>query len=122
MTSSNSPRATGRGKPEGELRRDRPVQLRSLDGNLHLADVSEDQAAELLQRHLCLEKRTAGGRLLYLRLICEQDLPKKASTASLNTVRHVTGPQTLASERGSDFYEHRFPPSVVDADRIRRKT
>lgn len=121
MTPPNSPRATGRGKPEGELRRDRPVQLRSFDGRLHLSDISEEQAAELLQRCLSVEKRSASGKRLYLRLLMRvEDLPKQASIASLITVRHVRGAQTARSERGANYYEHRFPDSVTITDRTRR--
>jgi hypothetical protein len=122
MSPSNSPRATGPGKPEGELRRGRTVQLRSFDAKLHLADISEEQAAELLRRGLCSEKRTVSGRCLYLRLLIrEEDLPKQSSIASLITVRHVQGPQTIRSERGADYYEHRFPDSVTITDRKPRK-
>jgi hypothetical protein len=123
MTASNSPRATGRGKPEGEPRRDRRVQLRSIDAKLHLADISEEQAAELLRRHLCSDVRTASGKRLYLRLlISEEDLPRQPSIASLITVRHVQGPPTIQSDRGADYYEHCFPESVTIADRMRRQT
>ena len=119
MTTSNFPRGTGPGKPEGELRR-RPVQVRSFDATRHVGNVSEGEAVELLRLHLCCEKLSLTGKRLYLRLLIhEEDLPKRSSIASLITVRHVQGPRTIRSERGADCYEHRFPGSATSSDRMR---
>jgi hypothetical protein len=122
MKTTTSPRAVGRGNREGELRPGPLVQVRSLDGKRHFADISEEQAAELLRRHICCEKFAGNGRRKYLRLlISEDDLPKASSVASLKTVRHVKGPSTIRSERGADYFEHRFPNSVAITEGTRRK-
>jgi hypothetical protein len=122
MTAPNSPRGIGRGKPEGELRPERRVPVRSLDAKRHLGNVSEEEADELILRSLCTEKRAASGRRLYLRLLRPYDeLPLLGSIKSLITVRHVQGPQTVRAERGVNYYEHRYPDSVAITDRMRRK-
>jgi len=119
---SNPPRGNGRGKPEGELRPERRVPVRSIDAKRLLGNVSEEEADELVLRSLCTEKRAAGGKLLYLRLLRPDDeLPLRRSIRSLKTVRHVQGPQTLQSGRGADYYEHRYPDSVAVTDRTCRK-
>lgn len=121
MTTSNSPRGTCPGKPEGELRRSCPVEVRSFDARRRLGNVSEDQAGELLRLGLCCEKLTISGKRLYLRFMGpEEDMPKYASNASLITVRHVQGLRSIRSGRGDDYYEHRFPDSVTITDRKRR--
>ena len=90
MNDCPSPQAVGRGKPEGDLRPERVVQIRSLDARRRLGEVSEGLADELVQRRLCAEKLTAGGRRQYLRLLIpEEELPAKSSIASLITIRHV---------------------------------
>jgi hypothetical protein len=122
MSTPDSPRAKGRGKPEGELRLDRLVQVRSLDARRLLGEVSERDADELVRRSLCTEKVTATGRRKYLRLLISEDaLPAQSSIASLYTVRHVQGQRTLGLERGVDYFEHRYPDSVMITDRTRRK-
>ena len=122
MSSSNSPRAIGRGKPEGEPRLELPVQVRSLDARRRLGQVSETVADELVRQCFCTEKRSACGGRQYLRLLVpENELPAGSSIASLITTRHVQGQRTPGSERGVDYYEHRFPDSVAITDRTRHK-
>jgi hypothetical protein len=53
MNSSYSPRAKGRGKPEGEPRLEHLVQVRSLDARRRLGEVSETVADELVRGDLC---------------------------------------------------------------------
>jgi hypothetical protein len=123
MNRHDSLRAKGRGKPEGEPRLERLVQVRSLDAQRRLGEVSETVADELVRRHLCTEKLTRSGRRQYLRLLIpEDDLPVGSSTASLITTRHVQGQRTPGLECGIDYYEHRYPDSVVVTDRTRRKS
>jgi len=123
MNDCPSPRAKGRGKPEGDLRPERIVQVRSLDARRRLGEVSEDLADELVRRCFCTEKLTAGGRRQYLRLLIpEAELPAKSSIASLITTRHVQGQGNRKSDRGVDYYEHRYPDSVAITDRTHRNT
>ncbi len=122
MTASNRPRGICPGKPEGELRRDRSVQVRSFDAKRCLAYISDQRAAELVGLHLCSEKCSVSGKRLYLRLLIrDEDMPKQASIASLITVRHVQGPRTIQSQRGANYYEHRFPDLTTTSDRTRKR-
>src|SRR5438034_10391091 len=90
MNTSHSPRPKGRGRPEREPRLECLVQVRSLDGQRRLGEVSERQADELVQRYLCTEKLTATGRRQYLRLLVPEDeLPAHGSIASRVTISHV---------------------------------
>jgi hypothetical protein len=115
MTAPNSPRGIGRGKPEGELRPERRVPVRSLDAKRHLGNVSEEEADELILRSLCTEKRAASGRRLYLRLLRPYDeLPLLGSIKSLITVRHVQGPQTVRAERGVQLLRTPLPGFCSD--------
>lgn len=92
MNGSQSPRAEGRGKPEGDLCRERVVQVRSVDARRRVGEVSESQADELVRRYFCSEKLSANGKREYLRLLIPEDaLPVQSSIASLITVRHVQG-------------------------------
>jgi hypothetical protein len=69
-----------------------------------------------------MEKLTRSGKRDHLRLIIPEDeLPLQASIASLVTVRHLQGQRNIKSERGVDFYEHRYPDSVGNTDRRMRK-
>jgi hypothetical protein len=123
MNRHDSLRAKGRGKPEGEPRLERLVQVRSLDAQRRLGEVSKTVADELIRRHLCTEKLTRSGRRQYLRLlIAEDELPRERSIASLVTTRHVQGQRTPGLERGIDYYEHRYPDSVGVTDRRRPKS
>jgi hypothetical protein len=122
MNSSYSPRANGRGKPEGELRLEHLVQVRSLDAGRRLGEVPESLADELVRQHLCTEKLAVNGRRQYLRLLVpDGELPAESSIASLITTRHVRGQRTAGSEHGVDYYEHRYPDSVAITDRTSRK-
>jgi hypothetical protein len=122
MNDSYSPRAKGRGRPEGEPRPEHLVQVRSLDALRRLGEVSEADADELVRRHLCTEKLTVSGRRQYLRLLIPEDeLPAGSSIASLITIRHLQGQRTPGSEWGVDYYEHRHSGSVAITDRTRRK-
>jgi len=122
MNSSYPPRGNGRGKPEGEPHLRRSVQVRSFDAQGRFGEVSEALADELVRRHLCIEKLTAGGRRQYLRLVVPEDeLPVRQSIASLLTTRHVQGQRIPGADHGPDYYEHRYPDSVAITDRSRRK-
>ena len=122
MSTPFSPRANGRGKPEGEPCLDGPVQVRSLDARRRMGEVSQSQASELVRRSLCIAKRSASGKLQYLRLLIpEEELPVRSSIASLITVRHVQGQRSPGLRRGDDYYEHRYPDSVAITDRTRRQ-
>jgi hypothetical protein len=119
--SSKPPRVNGRGKPEEDARLTEFVQVRSLDAKRLLGRVSEEIANELVRRSFCSEKRAANGKRQFLRLLVhENELPRIGSTASLVTVKHVQGPRTARSERGADYYEHRYPESVAITDRTQR--
>lgn len=98
------------------------MQVRSLDAQRRLGKVLEADADELVRRNLCTEKLAVNGRRQYLRLLVPEDeLPRRGSIASLITVRHVQGQRNAGSERGVDYYEHRYPESVAVVDRRLRK-
>jgi hypothetical protein len=62
------------------------------------------------------------GKREYLRLLIPEDeLPIGSSIASLITIRHVRGQRIRGSVYGPNYYEHRFPDSVMVTDRTPRK-
>ena len=122
MSTTGSPRAKGRGTPEGELRQSGLVQVRSGDGRRLLGEVSEYVADELVRRSLCSAKLSTSGKRRYLRLLIPEDeLPSLSSVASLKTIRLVKGQPNPDAERGNQYFEHRFPESAAIADRTRLK-
>ena len=80
VTFTSFPRANSRGKPEGDLRVEKLVQVRSIGALRLLGKVPMQHADKLVRRSLCAEELSASGRLEYLPCVAEAVLYTRAGS------------------------------------------